>query len=315
MISEEELKQIKLFQSVELESIRGLIDACSLKSLEKGEVLITAGQANRTVYFLLSGRVHIHLDSPAGDPTAILGPGESVAEMSVIDRRPASAFVVAAEPTRLLAMDEDILWSLVQSSHAAACNLLIGLTTRLRHADEAIAGAVETEQDYRRYGTLDALTGLHNRFWLERTLERQIERTVKGGRPPELAVIMIDIDYFKTFNERYGSAYGDHILSFVSHAICDHLRPTEIITRYGGDEFVIFLPDVGIEPVRQISERIQQAVMDAVPVMPDGKTIPHPTISLGLVMLRPGQTVKELLTEAERALSRAKNSGRNCISE
>ncbi len=315
MISEEELKQIKLFQSVELESIRGLIDACTLSSLEKGEVLITAGQENRTVYFLLSGRVHIHLDSPARDPMAILGPGESVAEMSVIDRRPASAFVVAAEPTRLLAMDEDVLWSLVQSSHAAACNLLISLTTRLRRADEAIAGGGETEQDYRRYGTLDALTGLHNRFWLERTLERLIERTLKGGRPHELAVIMIDIDCFKAFNERYGRSYGDHVLSFVSHTICDHLRPTEIITRYGGDEFVIFLPDIGVEPARQISERIQQAVMDAVPVMPDGKTIPHPTISLGLVMLQPGQTAMELLSEAERALSRAKNSGRNCISE
>ena len=59
---------------------------------------------------------------------------------------------------------------------------------------------------------------------------------------------MIDIDYFKAFNEQYGRAYGDHILSFVAHTISDHLRPTEIITRYGGDEFVIFLPDVGIEP-------------------------------------------------------------------
>ena len=94
MISEEELKQIKLFQSVDLESIKGLIDACTIRSLEQGEVLITAGQKNRTVYFLLSGRVRIHLDSLDSEPTAILGPGESVAEMSVIDHQPASAFVV-----------------------------------------------------------------------------------------------------------------------------------------------------------------------------------------------------------------------------
>ncbi|MHB8910659.1 MAG: GGDEF domain-containing protein [Syntrophales bacterium] len=315
MISEEELKRIKLFQSVDLESIRGLIDACTLRSLEKGEVLITAGQTNRTVYFLLSGRVTVHLDSLDSQPTAVLGPGESVAEMSVIDRRPASASVVAAEPTDLLAMDEDILWSLVQSSHAAACNLLMGLTSRLRHADEAITGGIETEQDYRRYGTLDALTGLHNRFWLERTLERQIERSVKGGEPLELAVIMIDIDYFKAFNEKYGRAYGDHILSFVAHTISDNLRPTEIITRYGGDEFVIFLPDVGSEPGRQICERIQREVMRAVPAMPDGKTSPHPTISLSMVMLQPGQTSRELLAEAERALARVRNSGRSCAAE
>ena len=148
MISEGELKQIKLFQSVDLESIRGLIDACTLRTLEKGEVLITAGQTNRTVYFLLSGRVNIHLDSLDSEPTAILGPGESVAEMSVIDRRPASAFVVAAEPTDLLAMEEDILWSLVESSHAAACNLLMGLTNRLRHADEAITAAANSSSSF-----------------------------------------------------------------------------------------------------------------------------------------------------------------------
>jgi hypothetical protein len=61
MISQEELRQIKLFQSVELESIKGLIDACTIRSLEKGEELITAGRVNRTVYFLLSGSVHVHL--------------------------------------------------------------------------------------------------------------------------------------------------------------------------------------------------------------------------------------------------------------
>jgi diguanylate cyclase (GGDEF)-like protein len=312
MISQEELRQIKMFQSVELESIKGLIDACTIRSLEKGEELITAGRVNRTVYFILSGSVHVHLESVKGTPAAILGPGESVAEMSVIDHRPASASVVAAEPIRLLAMDEDILWSLVRSSHTAACNLLITLTARLRHADAAIAANPATDEEY---GTVDALTGLHNRFWLERTLERQIERIVRDGQPPRLAVIMVDIDNFKVFNEHHGVAHGDHVLSFVSHTICDRLRPTEVIFRYGGDEFAIFLPGIDVEVARQISERIHRSVKDAVPVMPDGTTIPYPTISLGLVMLQPGQTAGELLAEAESALSRAKSGGGNRISE
>lgn len=314
-IDDGELKKIKLFQAVDLESIRGLIDACTLRSVETGEVLVAAGQVNRTVYFILSGSVHIHFNAPGGDPAAILGPGESVAEMSVIDRRPASAFVVAAEPTRLLAMDEEILWSLVRSSHAAACNLLIGLTARLRQADAMIVEGAEAEPDYRSYGTVDALTGLRNRFWLEGALERRIERAIKGGQAHQLATIMIDIDYFKSFNERYGRTYGDHVLSFLSHAIGNRLRPAEIIGRYGGDEFVVLLPDVPLDTVREVSERIHRGVMEAVPVMPDGKTIPHPTISIGLAMWQRGQTAAELLAETERALARAKNGGRNCISE
>jgi diguanylate cyclase (GGDEF)-like protein len=235
--------------------------------------------------------------------------------MSVIDHRPASAFVVAGSPTCLLAMDEEILWSLVRSSHAAACNLLIGLTARLRHADAVIAGDPAATQDYRCYGTVDALTGLHNRFWLEGMLERRVERVSKGDQPCQLAMIMIDIDDFKTFNERFGHTYGDHVLFFVSHAICDHLRPAEIIARYGGDEFAVLISDIDVGMAQEICERIHQGVMAAVPVMPDGKSIPHPTISLSLTMWQPGQTAAQMLAEAEKALAGAKNSGRGCLPE
>ena len=311
--SREELSRIKLFQFVDLESIKGILDACTLRSLTAGEVLITAGQQNRTVYFLLEGHVRIHLTSLQSEPTASLGPGESVGEMSVIDHQPASAFVVAAEPVRLLAMDEELLWSLVHSSHATACNLLIGLSARLRHADAVLSESFEMEEDGRHYGTVDALTGLHNRFWMETVLERQVQRSIKGGLP--LSLIMIDIDNFKSFNDHYGRAYGDHVLYSVAHTLSDHLRPTEIIARCGDDEFLVILPEVAIGTAKDISERLHRGVMDAIPVTPDGSSIPHPTISIGLVELKAEQMGKELLAEAERALARAKSGGRKRISE
>jgi diguanylate cyclase (GGDEF)-like protein len=315
MIGHEELARIRMFQAVDLASIKGLIDACTVRTLSAGEELITAGQVNRTVYFILSGSVYVRFDSAADLPAAVLGPGESIAEMSVIDCRPAAESVVAGESTRLLAMDEEILWSLVRSSHAAACNLLLALTARLRHTSADLAGNGEAEEEAEEYGTVDALTGLHNRFWLEKILGRQIERIAHEIQPPELAVIMVDIDDFKAFNECYGVVYGDRVLSFVSHTICDRLRPTEVITRYGGDEFVIFIPGIDLEVARRISDRIHQGVMDAVPAMPDGSTIPHPTISLGIAMLKPGQTAEELLGDADRALARARSGGGNRISE
>lgn len=311
--SREELNKIKLFQFVDLESIKGILDACIFRSLTAGEVLITAGQQNRTVYFLLEGHVRIHLTSLQSEPTATLGPGESVGEMSVIDHQPASAFVVAAEPVRLLAMDEELLWSLVHSSHVAACNLLIGLSSRLRHADAVISESNEMEEDCRHYGTVDALTGLHNRFWMDMVLERQVQRSITGGLP--LSLIMIDIDHFKTFNDHYGRAYGDHVLYAVAHTLSGQLRPTEIIARYGGDEFVVILPDMGLETARDIGERLHRGVMDAVPVTPNGSSIPHPTISIGLAALKAGQTGKDLLAEAHQALCCAKSGGRNRISE
>jgi len=302
---EDELRQIRLFQSVDLDAIKGILDACTIRSLSAGEVLITAGQDNRTVYFLLEGHIRIHLTSIRNKPTAILGPGESVGEMSVIDHKPASAFAVAAEPVRLLAMEEEILWSLVHSSHAVASNLLIGLSTRLRHTDAVISDSGETDQDDRRYGTVDALTGLHNRHWLEIILDRQVQRAAMSRRP--LSRIMIDIDHFKTFNAHYGHAYGDHVLYAVAHKLSDYLRPTEVIARYGGDEFVVVLPEMGFETATDIGGRLHRAVMSAVPVAPDGSAIPHPTISIGLATLKEGQTGADLIAEADQALNRAKN--------
>lgn len=311
-IKEEELREIRLFKSVDLESIKGIIDACTVQFLERGDVLINKGETNRTVYFLLDGCVSVHLDSLESKPTAILGPGESVAEMSVIDRQPTTAYVVAAEPTCLLAMDEEILWSLIHSSHAAACNIIGILTSRLRHADAVIA-EIGDIGDLRGYGTIDALTGLHNRFWLDQIIERQVHRCTTDGRP--MCLIMIDIDEFRAFNDRHGHTHGDHVLYSVANAIGDNLRPAEIIARYASDEFVVVLPKVEMEMARRISERLHRGVISSVPVMPDGSSMPHPTISIGVVAMQPGQTGKQILAEAGKALARAREKGGNCISE
>ncbi|HVO65868.1 MAG TPA: Crp/Fnr family transcriptional regulator [Syntrophales bacterium] len=138
-IDEMDLKQVYLLKGVEPEVIIGLLDLCTILKLEPQEVLIVPTQSNRTVYFLLAGRLRIHLDSVDSKPIVMLDPGESVGEMSVVDHKPTSAFVVADESCVLLAMEEDTLWSLVQASHAAARNLLFTLVQRLRHADAIIS--------------------------------------------------------------------------------------------------------------------------------------------------------------------------------
>jgi len=309
-----DIRQIELFKYVSLESIKGLLDACTIRTLEAEEILMTPGQTNQTIYFLLSGLLRIHLDTPKGEPIAVLGPGESVGEMSVIDRQLVSAFVVAAEASRLLAMDEDILWSLVRASHEAACNLLFILTKRLRQTNAFISDDLQMEEhDYQRYGMVDALTGLHNRHWLDQMLERQVLRSATNETP--MSLIMLDIDCFREFNERYGHLYGDHVLYSVAYAICGHLRPRETIARYGDDEFVILLPDVSIGAARGIALRLIEEVMEAVPITPSGKTIPHPTITAGIAELKPGQTADMLIAAADAALIRAKDCGPSSISE
>ena len=104
-----------------------LLEGCELRRLAPGDVLLALGQANNVMYMILSGELSVHLEGPLSEAVAKLGPGETVGELSVIDQSPASAYVVAAEPTRLLAVDEPRFWNLVNASHDFAVNLLFSL--------------------------------------------------------------------------------------------------------------------------------------------------------------------------------------------
>src|SRR4051812_33388443 len=120
-----EIYNLKALQGVSLGAVEGLLEHCEVRSLPKGQLLIALGQANRLLYMILSGRLSVHLESPESEPVAVLEAGETVGELSVMDASPASAYVVAAEPTRLLAVDEKTFWQLVDASHAFAINLLL----------------------------------------------------------------------------------------------------------------------------------------------------------------------------------------------
>lgn len=312
-LQEQELRQIQLFRNVDLGSIRGLLEACSVKTIAPEEVLIASNEINNTVYFILNGRLRIHLQSPENKSFTILGPGESVGEMSVIDGQAASAQVIANEPCTLLAMDEDILWSLIQASHAAACNLLFILAMRLRHTDSIVVEGTHFGHESQHYGSVDALTGLHNRYWFDNTLKRQFVRSI--GDAKSMSLIIIDIDHFKNMNDTYGHLLGDRVLYNVAHLISHSVRPGEMLARYGGDEFVILLPDAGTDVAFIVAERVRRAVEEASPISYKNHDIKHPTISLGVAETKPGQSPEMLVHAADEALYRAKKAGRNCISQ
>jgi len=145
LLDSHRLQSMSLLKGVELESIQNLLEECPIQELEKDDVLIKAGQPNHSVYLLLSGRLSIHLKKLTLGPSVILGPGESVGEMSVIDRQLTSATVVAHEDSCVLVLDEKVIWSLVDIYPIVARNLLFILSQRLRHGNVLIeASLIET---------------------------------------------------------------------------------------------------------------------------------------------------------------------------
>lgn len=309
----EALRECQLFRYVDFDSVRGLIDNCTALTLQPGDILLTAGEINNTLYVLLSGRLRVHLNSLEDDPIMI-DAGESVGEMSVIDHQPVSAHVVADESCNLIAINEETLWSLVRSSHAAACNLLFTLTRRLRKTDTMVVeDNLALDDVYENFCSIDALTGLHNRFWIDNMLNRLFNRSLSRGAP--ISLIMIDIDNFTDFNDLYGSAHGDRILYYMAHTFTQNLRPTEVIARYGDDEFIVLLPDMDLDMARSVAKRLLNAVVEAVPITPDGQSYPHPTVSVGIAQMQPERTIEEFIRDTEDALSRARRAEGNSISE
>ena len=122
--TDDELARLKLFRSVDVAAVRSCLHGCTVRCLQPDEILIQADQPNDRLYLLLSGDLTVHLRSPANPPIVVLGPGETVGELSLIDEQPTSAFVVARTACRVLVMNESVMWDLVRTSHAIALNLL-----------------------------------------------------------------------------------------------------------------------------------------------------------------------------------------------
>lgn len=303
------LARLRFFQGVALEPIAAMLQSCPQRQLDAGGVLILPGKSNEWVYVILSGSVHVTLDGPAGAPVAILDAGDAVGELSLLDRQPTAAYVVAATPCRLLAIDEPMFWMLIDSSHGLARNLLFSLAQRLRRNNGAIAEGLRQVQEATRDGRRDALTQLHNRLWLQEVLPREVGRCAREHKP--LSIVMLDIDHFKRVNDRFGHGGGDTVLAAVARALQDNLRPSDKVARYGGEEFLAILPGTPLPGAMLVAERLRKAVSDTVIFAANGTPLTSVTLSLGIAELGHGEDTDALIARADAALYRAKRGGRN----
>lgn len=157
----------------------------------------------------------------------------------------------------------------------------------------------------------DGLTGLYNRRSFDERLTQEVERSFRHGRP--VGVIMGDVDHFKSFNDSFGHQAGDEVLRVVSRVLAKHVRKVDETFRFGGEEFVIILPDADAEISASIAERVRAAI-ETTDVKMDETKIGNVTISLGFAVLSgETDTPETLLKRADAALYEAKETGRNRV--
>jgi len=240
-----------------------------------------------------------------------LNQDQSFGEITVIDHQPASAYVSAVEDSRILVINEEVMWSLIGSSHAIANNLLVVLSQRLRHGNSVINKIKGLLKEYEHNATVDALTSLYNRRWLDNMLVRVMQRCQKNNEV--LSVMMIDIDSFKEYNDKNGHLAGDTALRTVSQTIIQYLRPEDPVTRYGGEELFALLPGMNIKATVTVAERLREAIKQTKITDKDDQPLPGVTISIGVAEMTDHDDPHKLIEDADKAMYKAKHSGRDKV--
>ena len=307
------LSRLQFFRNVDMDNVAllDLLGHCEYQQLAAGEVILSTEAENHYLYILLKGRLVIQLNSHDDIPLATVEPGECVGEMSIIDSRVPSAQVRASEETQVLVIEQDILWRMVSVSHEIARNLLYIMSERVRYSNLVIADSLEMQRKYQRFATTDALTGLHNRGWLDDAFDREVKRSERDELP--LALIMIDVDHFKNYNDDFGHLAGDQVLKTVADAIRGPLRPNDLVARFGGEEFAVLLPETTVRNAQTIAERLRERVTKADTGMLDRKQLPAVTISLGIAGRQQGYSLDMMIAAADVAMYHAKRNGRNRV--
>jgi diguanylate cyclase (GGDEF)-like protein/PAS domain S-box-containing protein len=195
---------------------------------------------------------------------------------------------------------------LVGGEKVIQCNIR-DISERKR-AQDALA---KNEALLREQSVRDHLTGVFNRRYMEETLERELHRALR--KEFSVGLIMLDVDDFKRFNDTYGHAAGDAILRQFGSLLLEHVRGEDIPSRYGGDEFIVVLPDASREVTYERAERLCEHARH-LNLQFEGQILEAATLSLGVAIFpEDGSTSAELLKAADDALYRAKREGRDRV--
>jgi diguanylate cyclase (GGDEF)-like protein len=313
------LSKVPIFTGLDRTAIQGIVDLMQPRELAAGEVLFRQGDAGGELYIVEKGTlgISVTLADGASLEIAAFSGGDFFGEMSIFEKEPRSATCCAKKRCRLYALHERAFFALLKTNPATAATVMkqmLAVTRRrLQDTGAFLSDMVQWGEDARRRAITDSLTGLYNRRYLEEALEEYFMKAASGRRP--LTVVMLDLDHFRAINEQYSQEVGDQTILAAAEVFRAQMRPTDVVARYGGDEFTLILPDTEAETARQLMEGVRRSVADLTLLQDLGGAVTRVTTSQGIACFPAhAEDLKGLLEAADAALYQAKESGRNRVS-
>jgi diguanylate cyclase len=186
------------------------------------------------------------------------------------------------------------------------------LEASLSASKQEIEQLQEKLQAVRSESLTDPLTTLSNRKFFDQALAKAMAEAKEGNQP--LSLLMADIDYFKSFNDKFGHLTGDQVLRLVALSVKQNVKGLDVAARYGGEEFVVALPNTALQSAITVADHIRRAVMTKeLMKRSSGERLGRVTISIGAAVLRPHDTAQSLIERADMCLYAAKRNGRNRV--
>ncbi|MBT3275767.1 MAG: GGDEF domain-containing protein, partial [Spirochaetales bacterium] len=242
-----ELKKVEIFSDLDTDEIRELASSLRRQSLSKDEVLFNEGDSGSELFIVESGSLGVRVKTQDGTDldVAEFGPGDFFGEMSIFEQEPRSATCYARSDSDLLSLHEKELLNLIENSPASSIKMMLRMLRitrgRLDNTGSFLSEMVQWGEAARKRSITDELTGFYNRRYLDESLPGLVKAASHSGQP--FGICMMDLDHFRNINEELSHAIGDQIIQGVVAVLNEVLLPKDVPIRYGGDEFVILMPE------------------------------------------------------------------------
>lgn len=211
--------------------------------------------------------------------------------------------------------DRETLRAVIERLIAGANEMEINnkkLEARLSASRQEIEQLQQNLETVRIESFTDPLTTLANRKFFDAALANALAAAKESNQP--LSLLMVDVDHFKTFNDKYGHVTGDQVLRLVAISVKQNVKGQDIAARYGGEEFVVALPNTTLQSALAVADQIRRAVMGKeLMKRSSGERLGRVTISIGAAAVRPNDSAQTLIERADACLYAAKRNGRNRV--